>query len=338
MTRLVCALAVALLAAGCVSLTPAQQQGAEEVRALADATARAYGVRRIAVIVGDNVAGVGGTYRSGLFTITTSMLTSRHRDSIVAHELAHYLLGHDRPHRGTHRLEWQREQELRELDANAKAVEILARVRRLPEEQALSLVYDHLLSFNRLVTAGRTVIPWGHRPPCEEIADLLGRFPRHRAWSAGLDCAPGAAVAGVPAEALVSPPELGEGSAAGPLVHSFFSDRAPSAARPAAAAGPVAAPRRLRDFHRSRDTQVTLVLAVRPSEAPRTIVTRWYDADGVERHRVTRQLHAPAGAAEWTWHAHTVPMWELRPYPGRWAARVLVDDVAVGEYAFDLVP
>jgi hypothetical protein len=30
-------------------------------------------------------------------------------------------------------------------------------------------------------------------------------------------------------------------------------------------------------------------------------------------------------------------MWELRPYPGRWQARVFVDDVAVGTYAFDLV-
>jgi len=23
------------------------------------------------------------------------------------------------------------------------------------------------------------VIPFGHRPPCEEIADLLDRFPQH---------------------------------------------------------------------------------------------------------------------------------------------------------------
>lgn len=193
MRRLACALALGWLAAGCVTLTPAQQHGADEVRAMADETARVYGVPRIAVIVGDNIEGVGGTYRRGLFTITTSMLTSRHRDSIVAHELAHYLLDHDRPHAGTLSLDWQREQELRELDANAKAVEILVRVRRLSEAEALSVVYNHLLAFNRLVVARRTVIPWGHRAPCEEIADLLGRFPKHGAWSAGLECAPGAA-------------------------------------------------------------------------------------------------------------------------------------------------
>ncbi|MGH7672218.1 MAG: hypothetical protein ACREMC_04920, partial [Gemmatimonadales bacterium] len=29
----------------------------------------------------------------------------------------------------------------------------------------------------------------GHRPPCDEIADLLGRFPRQRGWTASLECA-----------------------------------------------------------------------------------------------------------------------------------------------------
>lgn len=188
MRRLAATLLFCAVAAGCVSLTPAQQRGADEVRAMADATARVYRVRRIAVLVGGNVDGVGGTYRRGLFTITTDMLTSRHRDAIVAHELAHYLLDHDRPFAGTLSLDWQREQELRELDANAKAVEILMRVRGLPEAEALRIVYEHLLAFNRLVVARRTVIPWGHRAPCEEIADLLSRFPTYRAWSAAVPC------------------------------------------------------------------------------------------------------------------------------------------------------
>jgi hypothetical protein len=30
----------------------------------------------------------------------------------------------------------------------------------------------------------------GHKSPCEEIADLLARFPRQRAWTASLECAP----------------------------------------------------------------------------------------------------------------------------------------------------
>ena len=161
----------AVLAAGCVSLTPVQQRGAEAVRAMADETARVYRVRRIWVLVGDHVEGVGGTYRGG-----------------IAHELAHYLLDHDRPLAGTLSLDWQREQEQRELDANAKAVEILIRVRGFSEEQALRTIFDHLATFHRLVVEQRTVIPWGHRPPCEEIADLLRRFPSYRAWSRGLAC------------------------------------------------------------------------------------------------------------------------------------------------------
>ena len=190
MTRLILMLFVMALTGGCVSLTPTQQRGADEVRAMADELARVYKVRRIAVLIGDNVEGVGGTYRHGLFTITTSMLTSKYRDQIVAHELAHYLLDHDRPLAGTLSLDWQREQELRELDANAKSVEVLMRVRGLAEDAALRRVYDYLLAWNRLVAARRTVIPWGHRAPCEEIAELLGRFPQHRAWSAALECAP----------------------------------------------------------------------------------------------------------------------------------------------------
>lgn len=330
-------LSVALLATGCVSLTPAQQRGADQVRALADATARVYGVPRIAVVVGDNVDGVGGTYRRGLFTITTSMLTSRHRDSIVAHELAHYLLDHDRPHRGTLALEWQREQELRELEANAKAVEILTRVRRLPEEQALSLVYDHLLSFNRLVSERRTVIPWGHRPPCAEIADLLGRYPRHAAWSGRLECAPGTARAA--ARPAPSPPAAPETAPTGPLIHSYFTSRPLSAGTEVPSSAPPAMPRQQHEFDRSRDTHVTLFLAVRGADHPRTVVSRWLDANGVERRVVTRRLEPrPGEAGGPAWVSHTVPMWELRPYPGRWQARVFVDGEAAGEYVFELVP
>jgi hypothetical protein len=326
---------LALASAGCVSLTPAQQRGADEVRALAQETARAYRVPRISVVVGDDVAGVGGTYRQGLFTITASMLTSRHRDSIVAHELAHYLLGHDRPRTGTLALDWQREQEVRELDANAKAVEILTRVRQLPEEQALSLVYDHLLSFHRLVERGRTVIPGGHRPPCVEIADLLARFPRHAAWATALECAPGSAPASA-ADVAAAPGRAPDVGSSGPLVHSFFTNRPPPPGAAVDSSHGTTLPRRVRAFDRSRDRDVSLVLAVRPSPTPRTIVSRWVDPAGVERRTLARRLDPAPGADSWTWHVHSVPMWELRPYPGRWRATLNVDGETVGEYEFDL--
>ena len=329
-------LAAGLAAAGCVTLTPAQERAVAEVRTMADDTARIYGVSRISVLVGSNIEGVGGSYRRGLFTISTPMLRSRHRDSIVAHELAHYLLEHDRPLRGTLALEWQREQELRELDANAKAVEILVRVRGLREEQALSLVYDHLLSFNRLVTERRTVIPWGHRPPCDEIADLLGRFPAHRAWTHGLACGPAGARTAVAAEPPVAPAPAHD-AATGVIVHSYFTDRPPAAGALAGASDPASMPRVLDTFDRSRDAQVTLLLGVRASGRAVRVLSRWYDATGAERRTVTRTVE-PSASADGTsaWHTHTVPMWELRPYPGRWTAKVWVDETPAGEYSFSL--
>src|SRR4029453_13733985 len=37
--------------------------------------------------------GLAGTYRRGLFTVDTSVLDSPYRDAVVAHEMAHSLLG-----------------------------------------------------------------------------------------------------------------------------------------------------------------------------------------------------------------------------------------------------
>jgi hypothetical protein len=333
----------ALVPAGCVSLTPAQEQAVAEVRAMADDTARVYGVSRISVLVGSNIEGVGGSYRRGLFTISTPMLRSRHLDSVVAHELAHYLLGHDRPLSGALALDWQREQERRELDANAKAVEILVRVRRFREEQALSLIYDHLLAFNRLVVAERTVIPWGHRPPCEEIADLLGRFPAHRAWTGGLPCGPAAVTTGAVTIAAMTtavvqrpaPSAATDGNASGLLAHSYFTNRAPAAG--AGELDPASVPLGLGTFDRGRDGQVALLLGVRSQGRAVHVVSRWYDETGAERRVVSRTAEPPASAdRKWTWHTHTVAMWELRPYPGRWTARVWVDGTPAGEYSFSL--
>jgi IrrE N-terminal-like domain len=328
----VAGLIAALAPAGCVSLTPAQERAVAEVRAMADDTARVYGVSRIAVLVGSNVEGVGGTYRRGMFTLSTPMLRSRHRDSVVAHELAHYLLDHDRPLSSTLALDAQREQELRELDANAKAVEILVRVRRLREEQALSLVYDHLLAFDRLMADKRTVIPWGHRPPCDEIRDLLQRFPAQRGWTNGLPCG---SAAPTPVAAVRAPTVIttSHESASGLIAQSYFTDRAPAPD----VSDPATMPRALGSFDRGRDTQVTLLLGVRPQERSVRVVSRWYDESGVERRVVSRALDASTETAEASsWHTHTVPMWELRPYPGRWTAKVWVDEVAAGEYSFSL--
>jgi len=171
------AVLVAGVLAGCVTLTPKEQENLDDVRRFADATAAAYNVPRIRVSVepGTNL-GIGGRYRQGNFYINVGMLGSRNLNSLVAHELAHYVLGHDMPLSGAAMAEFQRAQELRELDANAKAVEILMRVKGLSEKEAVATVVAHLRGAQRAVERGGPIAP-GHRTPAAEIADLLARYP-----------------------------------------------------------------------------------------------------------------------------------------------------------------
>jgi len=96
----------------------------------------------------------------------------------VAHELAHYVLGHDAALAGATPEARLLERQQRELDANAKSVEILTRVRGVPEDQALRMAYSYLLNVHRRLERSPGEDLLGHRPPCEEIADLLARYPR----------------------------------------------------------------------------------------------------------------------------------------------------------------
>ena len=171
------AVLVAGVLAGCVTLTPKQEATLDDVRRFADATATAYNVPRIRVNVEPSTnLGIGGRYRQGNFYINVGMLDSRNLNSLVAHELAHYVLGHDTPVAGSSMAEFQLAQELRELDANAKAVEILVRVKGMSEKEAVATVVAHLRSAQRAVERGGPITP-GHRTPAAEIADLLARYP-----------------------------------------------------------------------------------------------------------------------------------------------------------------
>ena len=188
--RVAWVVATAVLAAACSTMTPAQDRSFDEVRAFADETARRYGLLPIHVLVSHDPDSPVGSYRRGFFAVNRLVLGSEFRDAIVAHELAHYVLGHDAPLVGASADARRREVEQRELDANAKAVEILAWVRAVPEDQALRMVYSYLLNVHRrlLRSPGEDLL--GHRPPCDEIADLLGRYPQQLAWTGGLECAP----------------------------------------------------------------------------------------------------------------------------------------------------
>lgn len=189
-SRLTGLVMVAALAAACSTLTPAQDRSLDEVRVFADETARHYGLAPIHVLVSHNPESPVGSYRRGFFAVNRLVLGSEFRDAIVAHELAHYVLGHDVPLAGATAEARRRDRERRELDANATAVEILIAVKRIPEDQALRMVYSYLLNVHRRLQRSPSEDLLGHRPPCEEIADLLARFPRQLVWAGRLECAP----------------------------------------------------------------------------------------------------------------------------------------------------
>jgi len=194
-SRLAGLVAVAALFAGCFSMSPAQNKSLDEVRAFADDTARLYGLPQIHVLVSHNPDSPVGSYRRGFFAVNQLVLRSEFRDAIVAHELAHYVLGHDAALAAPTPEARLAERQQRELDANAKSVEILTRVRGVPEDQALRMAYSYLLNVHRRLQRSPGEDLLGHRPPCEEIADLLARYPAQLTWTSGLECAPGGAAA-----------------------------------------------------------------------------------------------------------------------------------------------
>jgi len=180
----------ALLAAGCATLTPAQQRSAADVRAFASHTTQFYGRPPIHLLVTHDPDGPPGSFREGFFSVSVFTLSSRFRDAIVAHELAHYVLGHSAPLPGNSLAEQAHSYQRRELDANAEAVRILLQVKGMSEEEALRTMYEYLAGVQRALELHPRLELRGHLRPCDEIADLLARFPAQQSWTAQLECAP----------------------------------------------------------------------------------------------------------------------------------------------------
>jgi hypothetical protein len=264
-----------------------------------------------------------------MFTVGTGMLGSSTRDVVVAHELAHYILGHEGRGLNIPMLDRRVLYERWEMDANAKGVEILARAKPMPEELALSLFYQHGIGSHRALLAGRGGIPFGHRPPCEEIGDLLSRFPQHRAWTSTLECGPSAPDTRPTVRSL---PPSREDKGSRRVVWGYTASRAP--ANGARLETAEALPRRVVEFDRS-GLWVVLVLAFGPADPPGSVMVRWSHADGVRRPtpEVVFTGTGPAGV----WRTHAVSMAYLRPYSGAWTARVEADGEPAGDYGFRLL-
>ena len=179
------AVALCLLLWGCVSLTPAQNRALRDAQAFADATTQAYGATPISVFAGPQEPGVGATFQRGSITLNPSLLASPFLDVLMAHELGHAVLGHE----GPVSLRATRVLTQRELDANAKAVEIIVRIKGKTEAEALRSVLEFLRSVHwTLAGPPYPRLPVGHPPLCVQIGDLLRRFPAHGDWAASFDC------------------------------------------------------------------------------------------------------------------------------------------------------
>ena len=327
-----------LSVAGCASLAPEQQRSEEEIRAFAVETARVYELPQIEFLVNEDVPSTSGLYRRGQLVVSASLLRSPYRDAVVAHELARYVLGYDAPLRARVGYARKREHELREMEANAKAVEILARVKSLSEQQALRTIYAHLLAYHRALQRGVDLMPPGHRPPCEEIADLLARFPQHAAWTGSLDCAPPALAAeasprGQRAKEVHDPGR--DGSTSDDLVYAYFTD---TPITPAFRPGPGSMPRSITEFYVDEDKHLALFLGIKNSHRKVKVTSRWVSSDGVQRRLLEREIDQSTSRGAWTWLTDGNDISWVWLYPGRWEVKVSVDGDEAGTFHFQLFP
>lgn len=177
MTRIAGALAAACLAGGCATAPAVRTPTLDPMQRFAEATAALYRKPLVPpIVIAAGINGEGARWDGARIYVDERFVRSPHLLALVAHELGHFVLGHDGPAPVTPEME---------LQATAAGVEILVRVLKLSEAAAVRLVYAHLLAAH---DGGEPVLP-GHRPPCEEIASLLRRFPAQRAWTARLRCA-----------------------------------------------------------------------------------------------------------------------------------------------------
>ena len=168
----------AIALAACTTLTPADRESAEDAQSFLDRVSRAYDVQKVTLMLGSAGRGDAATIRpGGLVTMDHQFLAQPDvRDTVLAHEMAHLILGHmDRPP------DSRDAREQREIDADVKSVEILRRVRGMSEARAFSLVATYVLTLKKSLDQGGSVHTMGHGHPCRKVEALIKAYPRQQA-------------------------------------------------------------------------------------------------------------------------------------------------------------
>jgi hypothetical protein len=175
MSRLVAVLALALAAVlmctGCLSRMY-QRSAVADWQAFSDRVTQSYRVKPVTVVAGRpaiQYARASSNADARTVTVSPEIVQPAPNggtwDLLIAHELAHVILGH----RG--------QVPQQELDADAEAVKILMIGRGWTGQRAFRIAHESL--WNAMVQANGRPRAGGHGSWCSEINDLVGRYPAY---------------------------------------------------------------------------------------------------------------------------------------------------------------
>jgi hypothetical protein len=189
---------LALSVAGCAGLGLTEQQSGrlKEAQDIADRTTKLYGMPGVTVFVNEGLspnasAGYAPSHRWIL--LRRSTLEDSSFIPVLAHELGHVTLGHSQTvDRGVDgrplktMADYRRALQQRELDANARGVEIMVRVMKKTEPDAVMAVASFLVGANASREGRAVGLPQAHMHPCDQLMDLVIRFPGD--WTREVKC------------------------------------------------------------------------------------------------------------------------------------------------------